>query len=185
MSDLNISKMKKWIKGALLFAILGTILLGCKKDDGVDGGTLGGSFTLDGTTYILDKGFIIDKGGEYYIILTSTGISATPGGGDAFVGKGDLVSLALISSSPNSFEPGTFTYDSTKSKIPGTIENVGAAFDTVFDTETDIDDFNLEVTEGTASVSLSEDIYTVTFNITVSTSSYEGSFSGMLTELID
>jgi len=166
--------------------MIGVVLLfqmSCSSNDDSNDITLGGSFTIDGTTYNLTKGFIVDEGGEYDIILTSSGISPIPGQGDEFTGTGEFISIVVISSSTNSFEPGDFTYDDSGNKVPGTIEGAIAKVNANVEAETA--DLELKSTDGTATVSLSEDIYTITFSITSGTSSFEGSFSGMLTELQD
>ena len=175
--------MKNVLKGVLFLALGGMIICSCSSDNGGGGSALGGSFTANGTTYNLDKGFIVDEGGEYDIILTSSGISPVPDEGDEFTGTGDAVSIIVISTSATSFEPGSFTFDASGNKVPGTIEDASALINIDFDTETV--DTDLEGTGGAATVTLDGDTYTITFNITTSSGSIEGNFTGMLTELED
>jgi len=154
---------------------------GCSQDDDGDIVENGGSFTIDGTSYDLSKGFLVDEGGEYDIILTSAGISLESDAGDDFIGVGDYVSIIVISSSATSFEPGTFTWNTNKA--PGTIEDIGVRVN--FDFDTEIGDLDLDGTGGTATVTLSEDIYTVTFTIATATETITGSFVGPLKDVQD
>ena len=177
--------MKKLIKSTLLITIIGAVIFGCSEDNKTEevSPTLGGSFTVKGKSYELTKGFVVDEGGEYDIILTSSGISADPAGGDDLLGTGDLVSIIVISPSDTSFEPGTFTYDGSENKVKNTIEFSTAKINAKV--ESDTADVELKATGGSATVSLSGDIYTVTFNLTTSTDSFEGTYTGTLTELQD
>jgi hypothetical protein len=169
--------MKKLTK---LLIVLIALQFACSKDDEVVI-TTGGTFTLDGTSYVLSKGFLVDEGGEYGIILTSSGISLESSTGDDFIGTGNFVSLYIISSSSTSFDPGTFTWSDNKS--PGTIEDVGVGVN--FNLATDTGDVELDGTGGTVSVALSGDIYTITFSITTDGSVVTGSYIGTLTDVQD
>ena len=175
--------MKNLLKAALFIALAGAIFVGCQEDEDDNDVVLGGSFTVDGTTYDLTKGFIVDEGGEYDIILTSSGISPIPNEGDEFTGSGELVSIIVISSSPDAFVPGDFVYDGSGNKVPGTIEFATALVNANLETALTGEEF--QATGGTTTVSMSGGYYTVTFAITAGTSTFEGSFTGTLTELMD
>lgn len=169
--------MKKITK---LLIILLVFQFACSKDDEAKVVT-GGSFVIDGTSYELSKGFLVDEGGEYGIILTSSSISLESSDGDDFIGTGNFISLYVISSSSTSFEPGTFTWNTNKA--PGTIEDIGVGVN--YNLETETGDLELDGTGGTVTVTLSGDIYTVTFTITTGTKAVTGSFTGPLTDVQD
>lgn len=161
-----------------LLIVLLAFQFACSKDD--DTIVNGGSFVIDGTSYALSKGFLVDEGGEYAIILTSSEISLESSDGDDFIGIGDVVFLGVITSSATSFVPGTFTWSDTGG--PNTIEfaEVGVNVDVSGDVE---DAF--EGTGGTATVALSGDIYTITFSITTDGGTVTGSYIGPLTDVQD
>ncbi|MEQ8425046.1 MAG: hypothetical protein RIA63_10075 [Cyclobacteriaceae bacterium] len=159
-----------------LLIILVALQFACSKDDEVENG---GTFTLGGTTYILSKGFLVDEGGQYGIILTSSGISLASSTGDDFTGTGDYVVLYVITSSATSFVPGTFLY--SDSGGPNTIEyaEVGVNLDVSANVE------GIEATAGTATVTLSGGIYTITFSMTTDSGAVTGTYMGPLTDVQD
>lgn len=159
-----------------LLIILVALQFGCSKDDEVENG---GTFTLGGTTYVLSQGFLVDEGGQYGIILTSSGISLISITGDDFTGTGDYVVLYVITSSATSFVPGTFLY--SDSGGPNTMEHaeVGVNLDVSGNVE------GLEATAGSATVALSGGIYTITFSITTDSGTVTGSYMGPLTDVQD
>jgi hypothetical protein len=162
-----------------LLIVLVALQFACSKDD-EPVITNGGTFTLDGTSYVLSQGFLVDEGGQYAIILTSSGISLESSNGDDFIGTGDFVFLGVIASSTTSFEPGTFNWSDTGG--PNTIEfaEVGVNLDVSGDVEG-----ALEGTGGTASVAKSGDIYTISFSIITDSNTATGSYIGPLTDVQD
>lgn len=168
-------------KSLFVLLVVGSALVfgSCSKDDDDDSST-SSSFTYDGKTYPLDKGFLLDLGPnldgshDFDAYLVSEDIEA---GLLGFTGMGDGVYLDLNSSSDMDLVAGT--YEFAADRAPFTIVSGSGA----------ILDYNFTVDEGeeifanggSVVVKVNGDSYELEFNLeTADGKNIQGSFKGAL-----
>lgn len=173
--------MKKFsLLSFILLMTIAVILPSCNKDD--DGDSSTSSFTLDGTTYTLSKGFIADFGDnlngsyDFDIFLTSDGISR---GGLGLTGMGDYVYIDLNTGLETGLEAGTYTFSTDREAFTFVDSDVYTNYDLTNFTG-DVTD----VTGGTVEIELNGSDVTITFNLEIAggstvTGTYEGSLEDL------
>ena len=178
----------KILKSILLLAFVACSLISCKDDD--DSGSVPGSgtwsFNYDGSTFILDKGSLIDFGGtgnsfNFDITLVSSGFSFDEFGD--INGSGESVYFELWTDQESGLKNGTYDYNtSSQTDFTFSIGEVGVGCN-----DNGTCTFQDSADSGTVTINRSGNNYDISFNITTSTgevitASYDGSlrsFSGL------
>ena len=165
----------------LCFFFASALFVGCGDDD-MDGPR--NSFTLDGETYELTKGFLEDFGTngngsfDFDVTLTSATINYSEVQG-SFNGVGDFVYLDFNTSSEDGLISGTYNFSSDRNAFTFVAGVVGTGYDL---STASGEDFT--ILGGTAEVSIDGTTTTIDFDITTSSNlTVTGSWTGMLREI--
>ena len=178
--------MKKLRLLILLFAAANIMMItscGDDDDEGDGGGSGNNNFTIDGVTYDLSDGYLVDYGSnagydsyDWDVILTSSGLVPNTSGA---TGEGDFVYLDLNTTSSTGLVAGT--YDFADEREVNTIVDGEIGIDFVASTEEG--EFSV-VDGGTVTVSINGSVTTVSFDLDlVGGGTATGEFSGVLEEL--
>ncbi len=164
--------------GLLSFALL---MSACKKDK--EESNLN-QFTLNGETYSLDKGFLVEYGqntdGSYDwdVTLTSPSIDYSESLGD-FTGQGDAIYMDLNTSSATGLVAGTYNYSTDRNAF--TFVDALGATDAIISSGTG--NF-VNLTAGTIDVSINGTATTFDIDLVTSTGqSLTGNFTGTLARI--
>lgn len=173
--------MKKLLTISLLVSI--ALLYSCGKDDGATVST-NGEFTFNGESYTLTHAYIDDFGendnGSFDVDITLTSKSVDFESDD--ISNLSFVYLDLNTSMQNVLEAGTYTYALERDKFVMVDGLVGVNVSA--DSEGNITGgTSFTVAGGTVTVSVSSDIYTISFTLTGEDDERAtGSFTGTLTQ---
>lgn len=168
-------------KSLFVLLVLASTLVfsSCSKDDDDDKGT-SSSFTYDGTTYSLDKGFLLDVGPnlngsyDFDVILVSEGVSA---GLRGFSGNGEGIYFDLNTSSDMDLVDGTYNYATDRAPFTF-VDGTSAVLDYDFEKEEGEEVF---VNGGAVNVKVDGDTYEFEFNLeTPDGKTIQGTYRGKL-----
>jgi len=180
------------LKSLFVITVLSIAFIGCKKED-EDEAVKKNSFTYDSKSYDTPKGYIEDYGAnednqsaDFDVVFCSSSISynATE---EQFIGKGNLVSIDLNSSSLTELVSGTYTYDASldtddnATRKPDTFVYATVLADYDFANGTGTQDSSGENTKGSVIINKTESTYEISYNFTLETGkNVEGFYKGTL-----
>lgn len=166
----------------VLFLALGVLSTSCGNDD--DGGaSSSNSFTLNGNSFDLERGFLTDFGEnidgsfDFDVTLTSSDIDFD-GSTGYLSGMGDVVYLDLNSSSADGLVAGTYAFANDREAFTFVDATVGTDVDVYTGSGT-----SFLVTGGTVDVAISGSTTSLDFTLTLSNNdTVTGNWSGVLVE---
>lgn len=174
--------MKKFTLLAFLGVLSLTLVMpSCKKDKD---NSVKNEFVLDGKSYDLDKGFLIDFGDngngsfDFDVVLSSSTINYSDATG-YFNGVGDFIYLDLNSSSDAGLVSGTYNFSSNRDVFSFVDGQVAIGYDIGTLTGEDF-----EVNGGTVEVEVNGNEVTIDCNLTLSGGgTVEGNYKGTLRKI--
>ncbi|MFY0625469.1 MAG: hypothetical protein JXR07_04185 [Reichenbachiella sp.] len=159
--------MKNWLIYSFIALLSGSLFISCGGEDDEDNTPeIANHMIIDGVEYDLSAGFIENYGTDSWhegyntdLTLYSEGISVV---NNELVGAGHIIYFEMFSSTSSSLDSDDYNYSSNEPHPIGTFDYGLYLVNGNFETEEveDIDD----ITEGTVSVSLTGNEYSITFD---------------------
>ncbi|WP_124979152.1 hypothetical protein [Nonlabens xiamenensis] len=171
----------KIFKSFLLTAFVVVSLISCSSDD--DGGSSSsatGSFSVDGSSYSLNKGVVLNYGEgptgiyNFDISLFSNGVNLDEAGEAS--GMGDVIYFELWTDQSSGLKEGTYSFSNSTEDFAITVLSYGLDCNS----QTEMCATEAEGEDGTLSISRDGNRYTLTFSIVTPDGVATGTYSGVL-----
>lgn len=183
------SQLSLFMKNLLLMVLIGSMIVftSCGDDDDTTTTSGSGTFSIDGTSYNLTNAYIQDWGPngnnsfDVDITLTLGDLDFTQ---ESFQNL-TFVYLDLNTSEQNVLQTGTYTFSVDRDVL--TMVDASAGANVSADSNGNVSSGTLidSITDGTVTVSVSSNVYTITFELTgEGDEDISGTFTGTLTQAV-